>query len=177
FGNIFPPYILIESKERKVDVIHCHYGHTGTLALIRKIFDKKPLVVSYCGSDILGNIGKDGKVSKKSAFLASINKFFSQYIDAAIVKSPELKAYIRADNIFVIPNGVDMKVFSPIEKEKTCARLSINLEKRYILFLGVPAIPRKRYELFSDALKIIKKNQEQVEELVLGGVEHSDVPY
>jgi len=81
-GKDFGGYHKIFSIKNEInwsDIIHCHFGHIGTLALFWKLFKNKPLVVSYCGDDLLGSVGSDEKYHFKGKILASINSFFSKF--------------------------------------------------------------------------------------------------
>lgn len=152
-GAGFGGYRKIFSLQEKVkwaELIHAHFGHVGSLALFWKFIKGKPLVVSYCGSDILGTLNHREKA------LAWINTYLSKFIDYAIVRSAQLSVKVKAKKINVIPCGIDVKLFHETEQIK--ARKSIGLEDyggKLILFLGQKNNPVKNFPLFQKALSLL----------------------
>ena len=130
------------------DLIHCHFGHTGSLALLWKFIKKKPIVVSYCGDDLFGQVGKNGKYKLKSKFFAFLNSFFSKYIDCAIVQSDVLAKKVRAANKKKLPYGTDLDKFKETDNK------AINGKKK-ILFLGQKDVPVKNFTLLQEALRCL----------------------
>jgi teichuronic acid biosynthesis glycosyltransferase TuaC len=130
------------------DILHCHFGHTGSLALFWKFKKKKPLIVSYCGSDLLNNKGL------KEAAITNLNSLLSKYVDCAIVRTVELSKKVRAKRIRLIPSGVDVGIFR--QMEQTEARKAIGLGNytgKIILFLGQKNNRVKNFPLFKKALE------------------------
>lgn len=144
YGRIFAGKDTIDWA----DLIHCHFGHTGSLALLWKFIKKKPIVVSYCGDDLLGEVAKDGKYSLKGKFFAFLNSFLSKYIDYAIVQSGALEKKVRSRNKKKLPYGTDVDKFREIDK-KTIA------EKKMVLFLGQEDVPVKNFSLLQKALEYL----------------------
>ncbi|MFH1877378.1 MAG: glycosyltransferase [Candidatus Omnitrophota bacterium] len=134
------------------DIIHCHFGHTGSASVPLKYIAKKPLVVSYCGGDIFGDVGYDNRYHLKGRITARINSLLSGCIDCAIVKSANMAGKVRSKRIEVIPNGVDMTLFREIPLDE--ARFKSGAGERgdkIILFLGQKKIPVKNFALFKEA--------------------------
>jgi len=74
-----------------------------------------------------------------------------------IVKSKNLESYTYLKNkVKIIPNGVDIIKFKPIEKNICREKLNIDINYKIILFLGNPSDPRKNYNLLKKAINIIK---------------------
>jgi glycosyltransferase involved in cell wall biosynthesis len=160
---------FIKKKVEWADVIHAHFGHVGTLALAWKSIKNKPLVVSYCGSDILGAL------SLKERFLAGVNVFFSKYVDYAIVRSAELSKKVKAKTIDVISSGIDMGLFQEIDQAQ--ARKAVGLAEysgRLILFLGQKNIRVKNFSLFKKALDCLDF---EFKYLLLENIPHDRVPF
>jgi len=151
------------------DILHCHFGHTGSLALFWKFIKKKPLIVSYCGSDLLNNKGIKGSA------ITNINSFLSKYVDCAIVRTVELSKKVRAKRIRLIPCGIDVGLFREIEQIQ--ARKAIGLGSdagKIILFLGQKNNRVKNFPLFKKALENLDF---EFKYLLLEDIPHDQVSY
>ena len=67
--------------------------------------------------------------------------------------------------VLVIPNGVNYKIFKPIEQKDCRNELGISQEAKIILFLGRLNDPRKNYYLAESAVK--RLNNSEMEEYIL----------
>ena len=113
-------------KEFKPDVIHAHYGLSGLLANLQR---KIPVVTTYHGSDI--NNDKVFRFSKISIRLSAFNVFVSERNMERAPKSPkgDLKNAL-------IPCGVDVELFKPLNKVEARKKTGLNENKKYVLFAG-----------------------------------------
>lgn len=157
------------------DLIHCHFGHTGSMAVIFKVARGRPLVVSYCGDDLLGGVKRNGRYHLKGKVLAWINSFLSHHIDFAVVKSDALFRRVKTKKATVIPNGVDIDLFRPMDKQ--AAREKIGLKDypgKILFFLGQKENPVKNYALFKEATKLLGCD---FKELFLEGLPYEEIVY
>jgi glycosyltransferase involved in cell wall biosynthesis len=139
-------------KKNPVDLLHAHYGLCGWVAYLSKP-NKIPLVISYMGSDILPV--KKGRVVPNS-LLARINRVLQNRVDHVIVKSENLKAILsRKLVVSVIPNGINLDLFKPLNKKACCESLELPYDKQVVLFLGDSKDPRKNILLLKKAIGII----------------------
>jgi len=77
----------------------------------------------------------------------------------------------RNYRINVIPNGIDIEIFKPINKKTAREKLGLPLDKKFILFGAMSATsdPRKGFEYLEKALKLIDfKKKDDVEIIVFG---------
>tara|TARA_B100000780_G_C21093845_1_gene440989 strand:- start:370 stop:1293 length:924 start_codon:yes stop_codon:yes gene_type:complete len=126
-------------KAKNYDLVHCHFGFSAIPCLLIS----RPLYVSYIGSDI--NIPLNNFVSSLIGLRACKRLFVSDRLKA-------LSFYSKQSDI-VLPYGVDLNVFYPIEKEDARRQLGLDLNKKYCLFPSNPGRPEKNY---SGALEILK---------------------
>src|SRR3954462_6871278 len=63
---------LRRSRGGAYDVVHAHYGHSGVVA--RAAQWRSPLVVSFCGDDILGTATQEGTRTMRSRVEAAVFK-------------------------------------------------------------------------------------------------------
>jgi glycosyltransferase involved in cell wall biosynthesis len=114
--------LLQKIKSFQPDLIHAHYGLSGLLANLQR---KVAVVTTYHGSDI--NDSKVFMFSFLSILLSKFNIFVSQSnIDKSRVKN----------NYALIPCGVDIEVFKPMDKMTARKILNLDFDKNYILFSG-----------------------------------------
>ena len=135
------------------DVVHAHYGHSGVLARLQL---RRPVVVSYCGDDLLGTPSADGSLTAKSRVEVAVFRQLARTVDATITKSRAMEqvlpAAYRARN-HVIPNGVDTSYFAPLSKDAARAELGWDPVERVALFAGDPELPRKNFGLAKAAVE------------------------
>jgi teichuronic acid biosynthesis glycosyltransferase TuaC len=159
----------------RFDLIHAHYGTTG---IISRLQCRKPVVVSYLGSDILGNPrNQGGGKTVFSGTVALLSRLSSTTMNAVIVKSAELRRKIpRSHNVFVIPNGVDFSLFHPIEPEKARKQLGFDRKKRYVLFPSNATWLRKCFPLAEAAVHILQNQGMPVELVPVFGQSQDLIP-
>jgi len=139
----------------KYDLIHAHYGLCGIIALFGKSSEK--LVVSFMGDDLIGTVGKNRNYTLSSRIFAYVSKFLAKHCyDFVIVKSQNLFNTLEAkNNITIIPNGVNIIKFSPVQKEIAQSKLNLNKNTRYIIFVSNPDRPEKNYKLAAKSVKML----------------------
>lgn len=129
------------------DVVHAHYGHSGAVARLQT---RAPLILSYCGDDLLGTRTNGGGLSTRSRIEAAVFRQLARASAATITKSEEMQralpASVRGRN-HVIPNGVDLDRFRPIPRDEARRLLGWDAEERTALFLANPAIATKNHPL------------------------------
>jgi len=127
------------------ELVHAHYGLAGAAAAaVREV----PLVVSFCGDDLLGRPDAHGHITPKSRWLVSVSRLAARRADAVIVKSEEMRRRIpEVSDVEVIPNGVDLSRFSPVARDQARERLGWPPEGEVLLFAAPPDEPRKNWPL------------------------------
>jgi glycosyltransferase involved in cell wall biosynthesis len=159
---------------KKADIIHAHYSYCGWLARIQHSL---PIVISFMGDDLLGSPGHDGRATIRSRFEVQANRFFARFVDAVIVKSAEMARVIAPIKTYIIPNGVDLKTFFPMEINHARRDLGLKKGKKYILFPGDPDDPRKGFNLAQAAIHIARLHfSEPIEIITLRNIIPERVP-
>lgn len=126
------------------DLVHAHYGLSGLAA----VAVKAPLVVSFCGDDLLGRPDGSGRLSLKSRALVYLSTFVAHRADGVIVKSEEMHDVISdVPGVEVIPNGVDLGRFRLESRDDARAALGWRLDGKILLFPANPEEPRKNFAL------------------------------
>ena len=164
----------IRQLAASVDLVHAHFGYCGWLA---QVAGHTPVVVSFMGDDLLGTAMPNGKMSRFSLAMVRLNHHLARRADAVIVKSREMARVLAPLPSTVIPNGVDLDVFRPIDR--TTARTELHLDDggHKVLFPGNPDYPVKGFPLASAAVKVASERLQQRIDLVpLWNIEPSRVP-
>ncbi len=161
-------------KLRSVDLIHAHYGYCGWLARAQLT---KPTIISLMGGDVYGVPDSQGRIIPSTRLVARINQLVARTMNAVIVKSAEMAELIKPVPSHIIPNGVDINTFQPMDPREAREMLGWPEGKRYILFAGNPGNSRKRFPLAQAAVsEAAKITQEPLELVPLRKVAPSLVP-
>lgn len=135
--------------EYQPDIIHAHYG---LCCLVANLQRKVPVVSTYHGSDI--NSSRIRWISKIAIRLSCVNIFVSQKLQA-IADYP-----CRS---IVVPCGVDINRFYPMDKVACRAKLGMDIDKTYILFSKEFADKVKNYSLAKAAVERLGLDAELLE--------------
>ncbi len=133
--------VYLKSVAYKYDIIHAHGGHIGIIANSQR---KIPVVTTYHGSDI--NYINNRLISIITILLSKKNIFVSKKLLDKVKLAP------RAT---VIPCGVDLNLFRPLDKEYCRKELGFKLEEKIILFAGNRNNRIKNYSLAESAINLI----------------------
>lgn len=159
------PFVLRRRlSDPSIDIVHAHYSYPGIIACTQR---KVPVVVSYCGDDILGTINERGKPTYFSKLAVFAARLLSNQADAVVVKSRQMAGRLKRKEVFVIPNEVDFEIFRPAEKKLARAILGLDPNKKYLLFAANPQIPVKRFSLAKSAADELKKRDASIELLTV----------
>src|SRR5262249_18704986 len=141
---------------------------------------QRPVVVSFCGSDLLGE-ALSGSLRK---LLASYGVFAShraaRKASGIIVKSKNLQEALPDNTdlsrVRIIPNGIDLDLFRPLDRSACCQQLGWHADRFHILFTSAAGNPCKRLDLAQATVKVLHYYGIQVELHQLSGVPHNEVP-
>lgn len=149
------------------DVVHAHYGLSAIPALP---CGRVPLIVSFCGDDLLGTPSGRGSLTPFSRLVVSSSRLAGRIAARVIVKSQGMKAALppeTARRATVIPNGVDFSTFRPMHRADCRQQLGLEPDRRYILFPSTPYERRKRIDLAEAATAIVRQRIPDAELLVV----------
>lgn len=139
-------------RDPAIALIHAHFGYCGIVGALAK--KGRKLIVSFMGDDLHGSLNQAGRYTNRSRFFVRLNRFLvKQACDAAIVKSKNMKAGLpKSARIEVIPNGIDLNRFTPVDKHVSRTKLQLADGNKIILFLSDPDRPEKNFPLLRDAV-------------------------
>jgi glycosyltransferase involved in cell wall biosynthesis len=146
--------------EQRYDLIHAHYVFSGIVARLQA---GHPLLVSFHGAGEM--VGWVGLLCRLLAPLA----------DAVTVTSEEHKAQLGRKDARVIPCGVDLDLFVPMPKGEAREHLGLAKGRKLVLFVGILR-PEKRLDVIQAAVKLLQREDPNVELIVATGEPHQRVP-
>lgn len=146
------------------DLIHCHSVISGLI-----LFCSGGVFFNKC---ILSLQNDPSKGSDKRFF-----KLLKPFFNKIIVKTSKMPF----GKIVYLPNGCNMRIFCPMDKNECKKQLGLSLDKRYVLFVDSNSTKKrtqKRKDRFDETLKILKNKYgySNLKELVMVNVERKDVP-
>jgi len=143
------------TSRKHYDLVHAHYGLTGFVSLGSRC----PLVVSFCGDDLLGTPNGRGGLTAKSRIVQRLSYVASRRADAIICKSEGMRRSLPGEperrRAHVIPNGVDTSLFKPGDRLKARRALATKPMERLVLFPNTPSERRKRLDLAEAGVKAL----------------------
>jgi len=175
-------------ERHRPDVLHVMYG--GVLADVStRAAGSVPTVVSFCGSDLLGE-PSEGVVRRMAIrYGLAASKRAARRALGIIVKSRNLRDALPTGTdprrVWTIPNGVDLSRFKPMVALSCRQRLGWDADRAkdgtasdrlHVLFPSHPGHPRKRYALALAAVERLRASGRDVELHTLKAVPHDEIP-
>lgn len=157
----------------RYNLIHAHFGLAGLAARCQF---RVPVAVSFMGDDVLGRPRRNGRIGLYGRFLQASSFVLARIVSAVIVKSVGMKSKLRLPSAHVIPNGVDLRLFRPMDRQECRQALGLDPCRKYVLFPYAAAEERKRYDLIQAAVVKARARVPQLEILHARGVHHERMP-
>lgn len=125
------------AREFNADLVHVHFG--AAQCVVAVLFAGKPVVISFCGSDLLGNYDSGGKKTWSGRLSGLLSRLGAIGCRHAIAKTQELRKSLGLPwlrkKCDVIPNGVDLDLFRPIPQAEARAALGWDHKDPVVLFM------------------------------------------
>ena len=84
---------------------------------------------------------------------------------------------VSRDDVQVIPNGVDLSLFRPLDRRECRRRLRLKNEATYVLFPSDPSRIRKNFACVSEAINRLNAAGDQAfEDLCVYESDQKDIP-
>jgi len=126
-------------KNGGYDIVHAHYGISGMFAVFQRF---TPVVISFIGEM---NLTLPRLISRVAIYFSSYNIFVSDEL--------RLKSKIKK-NYEVIPYGVDLDIFFPVDQDEAREKMKIPKEAKVCLFASSKKVPIKNYKLAKQAVDL-----------------------
>lgn len=136
-------------REYSPDFVHAHFGLSGLLACLQRIV---PVVITFHGSDV--NLPQLKHLSILAARLSKHN----------ICVSEKIRKRIEGNNRYsIVPCGINLDIFYPIDMKAAREKLNMNPEKKYILFSSSFTNAVKNATLAFSAISMLQFSVEFIE--------------
>jgi glycosyltransferase involved in cell wall biosynthesis len=154
-------------------LIHAHFGLSGWVARLQS---RVPVVVSFMGDDVLGRPTRSGRITLAGHFLRISGFILARLATSVIVKSRQMASKLRLPSAHIIPNGVDLNLFRPMEQAQARKMLGLDPGKKFVLFPYNPNEARKRFDLIQAAVSLAREQVPTLELLVARGLPQGQIP-
>lgn len=175
---LFPYNSITKLKSLDIDLIHAQTPFfMGFAGLINAKIARYPIVGSF--HTLVNNRAvvnyyypKNGQLKRLTTkYLWKYVVFFYKKCNLTIVPSEIIGNSLRrydVDNIRVVPNSVDTKVFNPkVNGENMRSALGIKRDEKMVLYVGRLS-REKKIEVLLQAAKVISRKNEKVKFVVAG---------
>jgi teichuronic acid biosynthesis glycosyltransferase TuaC len=155
------------------------YGGVMADQVTRTVNDR-PTVVTFHGSDLLGEhlSGTVRKLIAGYGVWASWNAARRAHRVVTVSKSlrDALPRNVKRSKVSIIPNGIDLQRFKPLDRDRCRKRLEWGADTFHILFPANSGDPVKRPKLAQAALDPLRRMGIRGELHYLRGVKNEEVP-
>ena len=158
---------------RPYDLIHAHFGLSGWIARCQL---RVPVVVTFHGDDVLGQFKRSGGITLLGRFFQVSSFVLARMVSATIVQSRQMKSRLRLGSAAIIPCGVDLDLFRPLDQAEARRAVGLDPHKKYVLFPYDPGVARKRYDVIEAAVARAREFVPEIEILQVCGVPHTRLP-
>ena len=130
-------------RDNRYDVIHAHYSLSAFAA---SLAGAKPLVVSLMGSDV-----------KATRLYKMVIRVFARVYrwKEIVVKSRDMFDDLRISRAKIIPNGVNLELFRPMDKVSCRQSLGWDAKGSHVLFPANPSRDEKDFGLALEATNLV----------------------
>ena len=143
------------------DLVHANYGLTAPFALAQPV--RTPVVLTLWGSDL--------------EHWPRLSTLCSRLSNRVIVMNDEMVSRVPGESV-VIPFGVDLDLFEPIDRQAARERLGWKTDDYHALFPYAKSRPVKNYPL---AERVVKQANDVVDGRIhlhaINDVAHDEMPY
>jgi teichuronic acid biosynthesis glycosyltransferase TuaC len=120
-------------RHEQADIVHAHYGLSGIAALGAAGL-RRPLVLTVHGRDCHHPV------------VRPVTALVARRCAAVVAVSRELAGICPFPTADVIPAGVDLVRFQPMDRAAARQKLGLPADERFLLFPADPQRPEKRYD-------------------------------
>jgi teichuronic acid biosynthesis glycosyltransferase TuaC len=145
----------VSLSRESFDVIHAHYGLTGAAASAQR---RVPTVTTFHGSDCNGAVPWQRWVS-----WAVARRSYPIFV------SEEGRRMLTCPSAPIIPAGVDIELFEPIDRREARRQLGWEENARYALLPGSRANPAKRAGVFDAVVAEVRRAVPGLKPVILEG--------
>jgi glycosyltransferase involved in cell wall biosynthesis len=150
-------------RRTRYDLVHAQFGQAALIPWPKLL----PLVITFHGTDILGQLSPDGRMTRQGKLLVWMGRTAARFADAVIIVSDKMRRQLPTSmQQHVLPTGVDLGSLPNLTQEEARRQLGLPLDERLALFVGNPHNPLKCYAEAQRAVAVL--DQRLPTRLILG---------
>jgi glycosyltransferase involved in cell wall biosynthesis len=166
--------------EWRPDIVHVIYGGVMADVVTRRV-TQMPVVITFCGTDLVG--GNEGhkllkRLSVRYGVIAS--RRAALRARSIVVESKRLLAALPSGidraRVWIVPDGVDLELFRPLDREDCRRQLGWGEDEKHVLFPASRTRPEKQFWLAKSAVEGLRAAGRRIQLHELVGVPHEHVP-
>jgi teichuronic acid biosynthesis glycosyltransferase TuaC len=164
------------ARRHEAQLVHALWGITTSLVTV--LFGGRPVVISFSGSDLFGEVDARGARTirgRVSRFVSQLSALGARRI---IVKSEKMRSVLwpfTRQKAVVIPNGVDLSRFTPVPRDDARARLGWAVDDRVMLFFPSGGAPVKNAALAAAVVERVRAEMPGARLETVSDVAHDDL--
>lgn len=165
-------------KEENIDLVHVMWGTIA--ALVAVYFSPRPVVISYCGSDLLGIKNQFGHLTKGGKINQIFSNIAARFATHIITKSEQMRTVLPKSVLAkstVIPNGVDLTGFYPLQIKESKEKLGWDTSKKHVLFFYTEGQVIKNPIMAMRIMELVKHEIPDVELVTATNIPHEQLLY
>ena len=147
-------------RRRPYHLVHAHYALSGVIGRAQWW---KPLVITFHGNEVA------------FTFTAPLSRVLARLADGVIVTSRWVADHLAARVDAIIPPGVDLDLFRPMDQRAARAALGLPQDRKLVLFVGQRR-PDKRIPVVEAAVKRVQAAGYPVTFVIASGEPHERIP-
>jgi glycosyltransferase involved in cell wall biosynthesis len=160
-------------KAERFDLVHAHFGLAGWVARFQR---RAPVVVTFHGDDVMGQFRLDGSLTPMGRFYQISSRLLARRVAAVIVQSRRMKEKLGLDSARVLPCGVDLELFRPMEQAEARKILRLDARRKFVLFPYDRRVERKRFDVIQAAVELARNEVPELDILEVVGEPHARLP-
>jgi len=176
------PGIARALRSQRYDIVHTHHTYTLFNVLVAKSLSgvRTPVILTNHEPEILDRGGRTRSWHPSSHLRHWLGpkRYAARRADFVIFVARQLASVLGFDGRHtVIPCGVDLSKFRPMDRRRCRSRLGVPEDAMVVFFPANPSVQRKRFPLALEAVSLVRREIDKVVLLTGGGIAADDMPY
>ncbi len=178
------PRLMKKLRLGRYDLVHAHHTYCIYTFWVAKLFlgAKMPLILTLHEGEALKPpevIPREHDVVSKLVYSKGIKKWAAQRTDLLISVCTDLTEVLNfRGKSTVLPPGVDLQLFQPMNKQRCRQKLNLPKHKKIVFFPGDTKNPERRTEkgslILESAFEILPRDEVLL--VTVGSISHQDMP-
>lgn len=164
-------------RNKNILLVHSFYGsYPAFFACVVSMINRKPLVITFHGSDLNVTYSTDGVIRDiVQRLLSNISALFAKRI-ICVSKNLLEKLWWKEENAIIIPCGVDIGLFKPISKRTAKNLLAWPETEKVILFNQGNKAKVKRKDIAENVISLLLQKKIRCRLEIVTNIKYEKMP-